>query len=63
MKLQIVWRNPQPIRTGRVMVKQTAADADGALFGVLRPREIKVLESLEYRAAEQLGGTRAFDYY
>ena len=51
MKLQIVWRNPQPIRAGRVMIRQIIADAYGALYEVRSAREIKAFELLEYRAA------------
>jgi len=51
MKLEIVWRNPQPPGTRKLLVKQIVADAYGALYAVRSAHEIKVFELLESRAA------------
>jgi hypothetical protein len=51
MKLQIIWRNPQPPRTKKVLVRQVVADAYGALYEVRSTDEVKLFEVLEYRAA------------
>jgi len=51
MKLQIVWRNPQPPRATKLLVKQIVADAYGARYEVRSAHEIKVFELLERRAA------------
>ena len=51
MKLQIVWRNPQPLDATRLWVQQIVADAYGALYEVRGGREVKVFELLASRAA------------
>jgi len=51
MKLQIIWRNPQPPRTKKVLVRQVVADPYGALYEVRSTDEVKLFEVLEYRAA------------
>ena len=51
MKLQLVWRNPQPPAVSRPLVRQIVADVYGALYEVRSAHEIKVFELLEPRAA------------
>jgi len=51
MELQIVWRNPHPPGTRKLMVKRIVADAYGGLYEVRSAHEIKVFELLESRAA------------
>ena len=51
MKLQIIWRNPQPPGAPRLWVKQIVADDYGTLYEVRGGREVKVFELLASRAA------------
>lgn len=51
MKLQVVWRNPQPPAVSKPLVRQIVTDAYGALYEVRTAHEIKVFELIEDRAA------------
>jgi len=50
LKLQIVWRNPQPQPAAKPGVEQVVEDAYGAQYAVRSSGEIQVFELIVHRA-------------